>query len=108
MSDTREPARFITVAESQVVVNGTSLPVAWTTSSEIGLKRPAKIEPTTAILERQTYSDEGQLLHVTRQEIRITDVNEADASEMHYEPLGEAVTTKASELSADEVASLSR
>lgn len=112
MAASDEPIRFITVAEMTLVVNGASHDVCRSGGEQIELRRPADIEPCVASLVIRTFNDDGELISITRQSVRIIEYLEGSETVLRVKHLDSPrrVTEQelASELSADEVASLSR
>lgn len=71
MSTSPEPMRFITVAEMLLFVNEETYSVARTGGGKIELRTPAEIPPGQATFVIKTFSDDGELLNVTRQTLEI-------------------------------------
>ena len=71
MSDSEKPERFITVGQSELIVNGRTYPLARTGGGEFELRQAAALPTGDAEFRFRLFSDDGELLSDSTKQVRI-------------------------------------
>ena len=80
-----EPERFITVGQSELIVNGTVYPLSHTGGGQITLKRPTALPTGEADFRFRLYSDDGELLSDTTKVVTIVEGSDEPRVEYRVE-----------------------